>query len=156
MMNPTELSTAGFTWPHEFAQAIVALSPVTAFADHYKYYLDSPLKDLFREIPTVWDETLVLSCTDIGQVVAYARRKDDSWWIGVMNGGKERNIEISLDFLDKPGHGTLVYDDASRDAAVERRERMVKSTDVLALKLRPAGGFVARITPQATRDSKPS
>jgi alpha-glucosidase len=156
MMNPIELSTAGFTWPHEFAQAIVVLSPVTVFADHYKYYLDGPLKDLFQEIPTVWDETRVLSCTDIGQVVAYARRKGDSWWVGVMNGGKERKIKISLDFLEKPSHGTLVYDDASRDAAVERRERKVKSTDVLALKLRPAGGFVARIAPQATHGSEQS
>lgn len=152
MMNPGELSTAGFTWAHEFAQAIVILSPITHFADHYKYYLGGPLEDLFQEIPTVWDETRVLSCTKMGEVVAYARRKSETWWVGVMNGSKQCEVRIPLNFLAGPAHGTLAYDDPFKDAAVDRREQQMKSADVLTVKLRPAGGFVARLKPSKSRE----
>lgn len=144
MMNPDELKTAGFTWPHEFAQAIVFQSSVTHFADQYKFYLNNALTDLFREIPVVWDETRVLACTEMGGLVVFARRKGDVWWLGVMNGGEAREVKIPLDFLKTGAHGTLVYDNPTTDAAVDRREQMVAPADALTIKLRPAGGFVAR------------
>jgi alpha-glucosidase len=140
MMDPEQLRPSGFTWPHEFAQAIVFLSPVTHFCDQYKFYVGNPMEDLFREVPTVWDETRVLSCTEIGEVVAYARRHGDTWWLGVMNGDREREVKIALDFLAKSAHGTLVYDHPQQDAAVDRREQAVSPGDVLTIKLRPAGG----------------
>src|ERR1035437_5751469 len=71
MLDPQELTTTKFTWAQEFAQAIVYLSPITHFTDQYKFYLQSPMLDLFQTIPTVWDETIVLPCTSIGEVVAY-------------------------------------------------------------------------------------
>ena len=144
MMNPDELKTAGFTWPHEFAQAIVIQSSVTHFADQYKFYVGSPLEDLFRDIPVVWDETRVLAGTEMGEVVVYARRKGNVWWLGVMNGAQEREVKIPLDFLTTGAHGTLIYDHPTTDSAVDRREQSVSPADVLTLKLRPAGGFVAR------------
>ena len=145
MMNPNELKTAGFTWPHEFAQAVVFQSSVTHFADHYRFYIGNPLEDLFREIPVVWDETRVLSCTVMGEIVAFARRKGDTWWVGVMNGATAREVKIPLDFLKHAAPGTLVYDDPKVDAAVNLREQGVLPTDVLTIPLRPAGGFVARL-----------
>jgi alpha-glucosidase len=147
MMNPDELKTAGFTWPHEFAQAIVFQSSVTHFADQYKFYLGSPLEDLFRELPVVWDETRVLACTDMGEVVAFARRSGNVWWLGVMNGAREQTVKIPLDFLKARARGTLIYDEPHTDAAVDHREQAVSPSDALTLTLRPAGGFVARFGP---------
>ena len=147
MMDPEQLRPSGFTWPHEFSQAIVFLSPVTHYCDQYKFYVGNPLEDLLRQVPTVWDETRVLSCTEIGEVVAYARRNGQTWWLGVMNGAAEREVKIPLDFLGRSTHGTLVYDHPQQDAAVDRREREVSPSDVLTLKLRPAGGFFARLGP---------
>ncbi len=145
MMNPKELQSSHFTWPHEFAQAIVYLSPVTHFADSYKFYVGNPLEDLFQVVPTVWDETRVLPCTEMGEVVAFARRKGDAWWVGVLNGEKQRQVKIKLDFLAKPVHGVLVYDNATKDDAADRRTQEVSPSDVLTIELRPAGGFVARL-----------
>ena len=145
ILNPKELSTTKFTWAHEFAQAIVYLSPVTHFADQYKFYLESPMLDLFQAIPTIWDETRVLSCTEIGEVVAYARRKGDTWWIGVMNGATEREIKIPLDFLKKQTQATLIYDDKLVNTRIDRREQSLMPNDVLTIKLIPGGGFVARL-----------
>lgn len=145
MLDPFELKSSAFTWTHEFAQAIVYLSPVTHFADQYKFYLESPVFDLFREVPTVWDETRVLPCTNMGEVVAFARRKGDCWWIGAMNGTKETEIKIALDFLEKTSRATLVYDAKQNFAGLDRREQTVAPGDTLTAKLVPAGGFFARV-----------
>lgn len=145
ILDPNELSTTRFTWAHEFAQAIVYLSPVTHFADQYKFYLESPMLDLFQEIPTVWDETKVLSCTEMGELVAYARRKGETWWIGVMNGANEREIEIPLNFLKKKSQATLIYDHQNSNTRILRKEQSLKPKDILSIKLVPGGGFVARL-----------
>lgn len=145
ILNPSELKTANYTWPHEFAQAIVFLSPITHFADHYKYYLESPMYDLFQQIPTVWDETRVLSCTEMGEVVAYARRKDKTWWIGVMNGTTERDIIIPLNFLKKTTKATLIYDRKDNIAGIDRHEQIVSSKDILKIHMAPGGGFIAKL-----------
>lgn len=145
ILDPKELSSAKFTWAHEFAQAIVFLSPVTHFTDQYKFYLESPMLDLFQEIPTIWDETRVLSCTEIGEVVAFARRKGDTWWIGVINGATEREIKIPLDFLKKQTQATLIYDDKLVHTRIDRREQLLMPNDVLTIKLIQGGGFVARL-----------
>lgn len=145
ILDPEQLITQKFTWAHEFAQAIVYLSPITHFTDQYKFYLQSPMFDLFQTIPTVWDETKVLSCTSIGEVVAYARRKGDTWWVGVMNGATEREIKIPLDFLKKSTRATLIYDDKLTNTSIDRQEKIVSPKDILTIKLVPGGGFVARL-----------
>jgi alpha-glucosidase len=144
ILNPKELSTVKFTWPREFAQAIVYLSPITHFTDQYSFYVESPMLDLFQQIPTTWDETKVLSCTEMGQVVAFARRKGDTWWIGVMNGDTEREVKIPLNFLKKSKKATLIYD-AATNTSIDRKEQTVSGKDVLTIKLRSGGGFVAKM-----------
>jgi alpha-glucosidase len=145
ILDPNELASTKFTWAHEFAQAIVYLSPITHFTDQYKFYVESPMFNLFQTIPTVWDETKVLSCTSIGEVVAYARRKGDTWWIGVMNGATEREIKIPLNFLKKQTQATLIYDNNLTNTGIDRREQTVSPNEVLTIKLVPGGGFVARL-----------
>ena len=145
ILDPKQLTSKKYTWAHEFSQAIVYLSPITHFTDQYKFYLESPMLDLFQEIPTVWDETIVLPCTSMGEVVAYARRKGDRWWIGVMNGGTEREIKINLDFLKKSTKATLIYDDKTINTSIDRQEKTVSPKDVLTITLVPGGGFAARL-----------
>jgi alpha-glucosidase len=144
ILNPKELTTTKFTWPHEFAQAIVYLSPITHFADQYQFYLDNPMFDLFQQVPTTWDETKVLACSSMGDVVAFARRKGNTWWLGVMNGVTEREVKIPLDFLAKTTKATLVYDGES-NISVDRKEQTVSKKDVLTIKMKPGGGFVAKM-----------
>jgi alpha-glucosidase len=145
MLNPQELISARYTWAHEFAQAIVFMSPITHFCDQYKFYQESPMFDLFQELPTVWEETLVLPVTKIGKVVAYARRKGDTWWIGVMNGGDARTINIPLTFLKKLSQASLLYDATATNTSVSRVEKNLLPTDNLVLTMQPGGGFVAKI-----------
>lgn len=144
MLDPEELISQKFTWAHEFAQAIVYLSPITHFADNYKFYLASPMFDLFQQVPTTWDETRVLSCTKMGETVAFARRKGSTWWVGVMNGANASEIKLPLNFLSHATKGTLIYDGPD-NVSIDREERSLSPTDTLTLKLSPGGGFVARL-----------
>lgn len=150
ILNPKELSSQKFTWAHQFAQSIVFLSPLMHFTDHYSFYLENPLFDLFQKIPTTWDETRVLSCTSMGEVVAFARRKGDTWWIAVLNGATEREIHISFDFLKNKAQATLIYDDSALHTSIERREQTVDNDDTLTVKLIPGGGFVAVVSAGTT------
>jgi alpha-glucosidase len=34
----------------------------------------------------VWDETIVLPQSDIGELAAFARRSGRNWFVGVLNG----------------------------------------------------------------------
>jgi len=81
----------------------------------------------------------------MGKVVAYARRKGDVWWIGVMNGAETRTLNLSLDFLKTKKTATLVYDNNSSNTAIDRREKTVSPNDKLEIKMLPGGGFVGRI-----------
>lgn len=144
MLDPVQLTSTKFTWPHEFAQAIIYLSPITHFADQYKFYLESPMFDLFQQVPTVWDETKVLPVTKMGDVVAYARRKGNTWWVGVMNGSTEQEIKIPLSFLKKWVKATLIYDDKDTNTAIDRKEQTFSPNSTLTIKMAPGGGFVGR------------
>jgi alpha-glucosidase len=144
MLDPEQLTSTKFTWAHEFAQAIVYLSPITHFSDQYKFYLESPMFDLFQQVPTVWDETRVLNVTKMGEVVAYARRKGNTWWVGVMNGAADKEIKIPLSFLQKTVKATLIYDDKDINTAITRKEQTLGPNSTLTLKLAPGGGFVGK------------
>jgi len=143
VMNPKELRI--YSRPHMLAQALIFLSPVTHFYDQYKFYVDSPAVDLLQDLPVVWDETRVLPGTVIGEVAGFARRHGDTWWIGVVNGAQERTLPVKLDFLKKPAPSTLLYDVPGQDDALDRQEKTLQPTDTLTLKLRPGGGFFARL-----------
>ncbi|HSV15618.1 MAG TPA: glycoside hydrolase family 97 C-terminal domain-containing protein, partial [Tepidisphaeraceae bacterium] len=85
--------------------------------------------------------------TVIGEVAGFARRKGDTWWIGVVNGATERELPISLDFLKTAQSSVLLCDVPGKDDALDRQEKPLGPGDTLTLKLRPGGGFVARIGP---------
>jgi hypothetical protein len=50
-------------------------------------------------MPVLWDETRVLSPSAIGDLAIFARRSGNEWWVGVVHGGGQRNINIPMDFL---------------------------------------------------------
>lgn len=147
ILNPDELQSMHYTWANQMAQVIVYLSPIVHFADHYRFYLNSPMVDLLRDIPTVWDETRLLPCTEMGVVVAYARRKGNEWWIGIMNGDTKQIVDLDLDFLCPGQHQMSIVTDkeGGSNTEVSKTERTVIATDKLHISMEPGGGFVARI-----------
>ncbi len=146
VFDPSEL--LGYTWAAEMAQAIVSTSPVQHFADHYRFLVANPHRDILTRIPVAWDETRVLPGSRIGSVVAYARRKGGEWFIGVMNGPEAVKLDLDLSFLGAGRYQLLrLADVAGKDDAAERIEGTVGKDDRIALDLRKGGGSVVVLTP---------
>ncbi|HEX5399854.1 MAG TPA: glycoside hydrolase family 97 catalytic domain-containing protein [Verrucomicrobiae bacterium] len=147
VFNPKELR--GYTWARELAQAIVFTSPFLCYADHPTNYLDNPALDVLKAIPATWDETIVLPGSDIGKCAAFARRKGNTWFIGVINGPDSTSLDLPLDFLKRGNYHMIQLGDApDRDDAWQREEKTVKRGDHVAMTLRRGGGCVIELTPQ--------
>ncbi|WP_026625729.1 glycoside hydrolase family 97 protein [Dysgonomonas capnocytophagoides] len=135
----------GYTWAHELAQAVVYYSPLTHFADNYINYLDNPAEDLLRDIPVVWDETIVLTCSKIGKVVAFAKRKGSEWWVGVMNGKEPADISFPLDFITDKASAIILSDKDNVPDTFARQEKTIQKGDSVSIQLQPGGGYVMKL-----------
>ena len=54
--------------------------------------------EFLSAVPTVWDETRVLTAK-IGEYVVVARRSGSDWYIGAMTDWTPRDLDIDLSFL---------------------------------------------------------
>jgi len=55
-------------------------------AEHPEIILRHPAVEVIKKIPSVWDETIVLPCSAIGEISAFAKRNGDRWFLSIMNG----------------------------------------------------------------------
>ena len=62
------------SWAHQIASAVIFTSPLLIFGAHPKNILANPAVELIKSISSVWDETVVLSVSEIGELAIFARR----------------------------------------------------------------------------------
>jgi alpha-glucosidase len=98
------------SWAHQLASAVIYTSPLLVFSEHPRLMLDNPSAGIIKAIPSCWDETRVLPPSEIGRLVAFARRSGDEWFLAVMNGDSDGDVTLSLPlaFLG-PGAYTMDY-----------------------------------------------
>lgn len=136
----------GFTWARELAQAVLHTSPFFCYGGHPASYLANPAADFIRELPATWDETRVLPGSKIGSIAAFARRKGQQWFIGVINGAENQKLSIDLGFLgDGAWELTSLNDSADKPDAYDRKQSTVASNRRIELDLRASGGFAGRL-----------
>jgi alpha-glucosidase len=129
---------------HELAMAVVFTSPFLCMGDNPKNYLESRAADVIKALPAVWDETVVLPGSEIGEQAAFARRSGNDWFIGVINDSTPRRETIPLKFLSKGTYKLVeLADNPESDETFVRTERTVSAGDTLTLPLRKDGGYVA-------------
>jgi alpha-glucosidase len=133
------------SWAHQIATAIVFTSPLMIYGAHPQHILDNPAAELIKSIPSVWDETIVLPQSEIGELAAYARRSGYVWFIGILNGLTGRTIRVPLHFIDQYCRVTLVRDQIDEPAAVKVEDLTTGPRDTLTIRMRAGGGFVARL-----------
>src|SRR5690606_37184742 len=84
---------------HELAKYVMYESPLQMLADAPTAYQKEPETMKFLSaVPTVWDETVLLSGT-IADHLVMARRRGDTWFIGGMTANDGQTLSIALDFL---------------------------------------------------------
>ena len=103
------------TWAHQLATLICFYSPFQCIAEDTRFLLNSkeikPALEFIREVPSVWDETIVLSESKIGEIAALARRNKDQWYVGVLNGETAKKYKFKTDFLPAGKYEVEVFKD---------------------------------------------
>ncbi len=144
---PTHFSgrkLADTTWAHQVANAILLPAPLLVYGAHPANILANPTVDMVKSIPSVWDETVVLPISQIGDIAAFARRKGDTWFLAVNNGPVAKTVRADLSFLGQGSYKSLLIRDTDEPAAVKIEHLTTRSSDSLYIQLRSGGGFVGR------------
>lgn len=154
LAGPTDYTTMIFgprradsTWAHQIACLATFHSPMLTIAANPRSVLDHPALVVIKSIPPVWDETVVLPESRIGELSIFARRKGTMWILAVLRAGPETTVQVPLSFLGEGAYqATLVRDNLQNDAAVLLENKTVQRSDSLAIDLHSGGGFVGRFT----------
>jgi alpha-glucosidase len=137
------------TWTHQIASMAVFASPLLTVVAHPQKILDHPAVDVIKSIPAVWDETIVLPGSEIGELAVFARCTGETWFLAVMCGPQARTIKVELSFLgDGRYKALLIRDDKENDAAVVLEDKTVRRDDTLKIEMVNGGGFIARFSKQ--------
>jgi alpha-glucosidase len=132
----------------ELSKFVIYESPLTVVCDHPDHILNQPGADFLKLVPTTWDDIHFIDGYP-GEYVAIAKKSGTDWYIGVMNNSKEKEITIKLDFITPGAHPADIWADA-KDAGQEPKNlktssQIVKSGDLIKIKMAGNGGWVARI-----------
>ena len=114
------------------------------------YEREAECTKFIAEFPTVWDETVALE-SQFGDYVAMARRKGNTWYVGVANDWTARKVELDLSKILGEGEylAEVFHDGVNADRLGEDYIHEVialpASRKVVA-DMAPAGGYVLKIT----------
>ncbi len=134
---------------HQLAMYVVYESPLQMLSDSPSNYLrEEECLAFIAEVPTVWDETRVLTA-QVSDWVAVARRRGDVWYVGAMTDWTARELTLNFSFLGPGEWDAVILEDglnADRYASdYRRRELTLGASDRLSIKLAAGGGWAARI-----------
>lgn len=137
------------TRAHQLAAYVVFESPLSMLCDSPSAYRREPECTAFiAEVPTVWDETEAL-CGRMGEYIAMARRKGDTWYVGAMTNWDARTLELDLSMLGEGDFTAEIYrDGANADnlASDYRKERIdIPADRRVKIELAPGGGYAMKI-----------
>jgi alpha-glucosidase len=134
------------TWAHQIATAAIFDEPLLTYGAHPTNILNNPALPMIKSIPAVWDETIVLAPSEIGELAAFARRRGKDWFVAVLNGPERRSATIPLKFLsDGKYEAMIVRDQPDEPAAVKMDKATFRNQDSVSLDLVAGGGFIARL-----------
>lgn len=149
----------------QLAKALCLYSPL-----QFLYWYDRPVADTvtsfsegemrpvpelswFDSLPTVWDQSTVLE-SHMENFATIARRKENTWWVGSLNGVQARTMRLPLAFLagGKQYTATIYEDEAATPTSthVKITSKKVDSKTVLRFRLGPRQGLAIRIDPERT------
>ncbi|MCL1973540.1 MAG: glycoside hydrolase family 97 protein, partial [Bacteroidetes bacterium] len=84
---------------HQIGSYMIFDSPLSMLCDNpSNYKKEQECTDFIAQIPTTFDETVVVAAA-VGEYIVMARRKGNDWYIGGMTNWTPRDLELDLSFL---------------------------------------------------------
>lgn len=141
--NPMSMGTR----VHQMAMYVIFEAPLQMLADCPTHYMENQeCTDFISLIPTTFDETVPLA-GEMGEYVAIARRKGNTWYVAAMNNWTARDLTIDLShFLTSEANMDCFADgiNAHREGTDYKHvSRKVTPSQKLSVHLAPAGGWTA-------------
>ncbi|HEY0175252.1 MAG TPA: glycoside hydrolase family 97 catalytic domain-containing protein, partial [Pedobacter sp.] len=137
----------GTTVTHQVATVAAFTSEFMCLAVNPEELISHPAKDFILSIPVVWDETVILPQSEIGEIAVIARRSGKTWFLAVLNGEQQRSVKINLSFLGKGIYNSVTMED---DPADPKKFLLKKTqavhTQALDINLAEGGGYISRFT----------
>ena len=139
------------TRSHQLAMYIVFEAPFQMMCDNPTAYMkEQESTDFISKMPVTFDETIALD-GKIGEYVAIARKKGNTWYAGGLTNWSQRDMTFDLSFLEKGSYMAEVFKDgvnAEKDATDYKHYTVnVNPEDKMTLHLAPGGGFAIRFDP---------
>jgi alpha-glucosidase len=135
------------TRARQLAMTVLYPSPLLVMCDSPQNYRGQPGIEFLKAIPTVWDETVVIS-GEIGKSIVMARRSGNTWYLVALNGDDATQVKTPLSFLGKGKWELQNFadkaDGSDYQAVVESKEN-VTAKSLISLSLAPAGGYAGII-----------
>lgn len=134
---------------NQMAMYVIFEAPLQMLSDNPTIYKrEQECTNFITKVPVTYDETVALD-GKVGEYVALARRKGDTWFVGAMSNWTPRDLTIDFSFLPEGTYEAEVFKDgmnADREATDYKREIIsVTKNTKQTVRLYPGGGWVARI-----------
>ena len=143
------------TQAHLVAQTIMFECGIQTMADKPDVYRGHvAYENLFKNLPTSWDDSILLD-GDPGHYVNMARRTGDDWYVSIM-GNEARIAEFDLDFLEDGATYTAYIfrdsDDPTNDdsnKAIITETKTLTKGQTMSIDIKATGGAVVKIIKNA-------
>lgn len=132
---------------HQVAMFVVFESPLQMMCESPTLYKkEQETTDFITQIPTTWDETVVLEGA-VSDYIVLARRKGENWYIGAMTDWAARDFDIDLSFLGEGKYDIQIFRDGintDRNAMDYRFEKdIVHKDSKIHISMSSGGGWAA-------------
>jgi alpha-glucosidase len=138
---------------HMLAMYVVLDNANAMVCDFPEAYENQQGFDFIQQVPTTWDETVVLNAIP-DKYLVIARRKGSAWWLGGITGNEARILKIPFLFLKEGNAKAVIYQDDLKSPfdpnGVLIGTKAVNSSTVLEIPLAPGGGFTMKIEKQSS------
>lgn len=130
----------------EIASLICIDSPLMVVASDPADILSSPAVEFIKSIPTVWDQTVVLSDSKIGEYSVYAKENNGTWFVGGIASASVNSAKVDLaEFLPDGSYTAEIWVDGA--SGMEKTVVTVTNGEVINIgKLTSGKGFAIRLS----------